>query len=250
MWQLPAGWGASVSHSAACGGGEGKAAPGERRWERKPERRTKRERREAEAGIYHVAVCSPSLPGTQPRNALPKSYFLICDALSDFRASPLLPSFSVYAWRNLWAFWRLHYHLSVLEAGVGAAHRIYAVKEVCLVAVWKAALGFLQQFYRLFIWEWETKGRAVILASEEKVEKDVEEHIIIHKIVGEEDIACLLLIERKVGMASEPLVYHPWICLCRSETSARDRTLGTFERILNMQKQKASYWSRLHGTKW
>lgn len=71
-------------------GERGGQRPGEEVGDRAGEKDRKGERREAEAGIYHVAACSPSPPGAQPRNALPKSYFLICDVLSDFRASLLL----------------------------------------------------------------------------------------------------------------------------------------------------------------
>jgi len=72
-------------------GERGRQRRGEEVGEKARERDQKR--REAEAGIYHVVACSPSPPGAQPRNALPKTYFLICDVLSDIRASPLLPSF-------------------------------------------------------------------------------------------------------------------------------------------------------------
>lgn len=120
-----------MSHSAACGRGRGKGSATERRWEREPERRTKREEREAEAGIYHVSACSPSLPAAHPHHALPKSYFSIGDALCHFAASSLTPALFF----SLCSEAILSVLASLLEAEMDAVRRMHSVKEACLVSV-------------------------------------------------------------------------------------------------------------------
>lgn len=88
----------------------------------------------------------------------------------------------------------------------------------------------------------------VILASAlKKPEKDVGKHKIIVKIVGEGNVSWLLITERKVGIISEPLVSQPWMGLCRSEIGVRDTTFPGDSRKCS-QEQKASCWSREHGT--
>lgn len=59
----------------------------------------------------------------------------------------------------------------------------------------------------------------------------------MHKIVGG-DTSGLFLNERKVGVTSEHLIYHPWILLWRSEISARDRTLAGNPRNNSQEGEK------------
>lgn len=138
--------------------------------EKAGEKDQKREEREAEAeaGIYHVAACSPSLPGAQPRDALPKSYFLIWGALSGFRASPLLPSFQPllrgssqhfgdYIIVSL--FWRL--------AGMLHAEYVQQRKSVLWLRE-KQHLVSCSNFIGCLSESGKPRARAVILASEAK----------------------------------------------------------------------------------
>lgn len=213
--------------------------------EKAGEKDQKREEREAEAGIYHVAACSPSLPGAQPRDALPKSYFLIWGALSGFRASPLLPSFQPLL-RGSSQHFGDYIIVSLLWRLAWMLHAEYVQQRKSVLWLHeKQHLVSCSNFIGCLSESGKPRARAVILASEAKKknpEKDVGKHKIVHRIVGEGDISWLLLTERKVGIISEPLVYHPWMCLCRSEISARDRTFPRDSQN-NSKEKKASCWS-------
>lgn len=145
------------------------------------EKHRDRQRRAAEAGIYHVDAGSPSPPAARPRNALPQSYFLIRDALSDFRASLLLCV--VCARRNFSAFRRLHCRVSPSEAGVDALRRVCSVKEICLWLCEKQHWASCSDFIGCSSGSGKPRARAVILASEgKKIEKDVWSHRTVHNI--------------------------------------------------------------------
>lgn len=139
-------------------GGEGKAAlrrgGGRESWREGPKERGERQRQEYTMCLRAPLLCLMLILAT---------CCLKVTFLYEMHSLILEPthSCSLFSLHSS-AFWQFCYHLSLLEADLDAVHRVRLVKDGCLLAVWKAALGFLQQFYRLFIWE--NKG---ILSPEE-----------------------------------------------------------------------------------
>lgn len=185
----------------------------------------------------HVAAGCPAPPAAQPRSALPKSYLLKCDALRGVRASLLLPPCLRCAPRGSPAFrphipiplcggWRAfggHILIPLLWRWRGCSAQSVGYRKA--VAVRKAALGFLQRFYRLLVWEGETKGKGGNSGiREEKNRKrclEPSKQNCTHDKLGRERfLGCSQ--QNKVRIISEPLVHHLRTCSARNRTPPGD----------------------------